>query len=146
MNANADRAPGSTVDSAPDKAAGQRLIVTVGNVDFDLGRTRLELDETGAVVVASQLGDKESSTAGRVSVEEAKDILRSVPLAIEREGRDRPGIPDEARYRFEVLDGGRSILDEALWEGQIEGSPSSRKLVEALRRIVAEVAGDEVVL
>jgi hypothetical protein len=146
MNANPDRAPGSTVDPTSDKPAGQRLIVTVGNVDFDLGRTRLELHETGAVVVASQQADKERSTAGRVSAEEAKDILRSVPLAIEKEGRDRPGIPDEARYRFEVIDGGRTILDQALWEGQIEGSPSSRKLIEALRRIVAEVAGDEVVL
>ena len=146
MNANPDRAPGSTIDPTSDRPAGQRLIVTVGNVDFDLGRTRLELDETGAVVVSSQLGDRESSNEGRVSVEEARDILRSVPLAIEKEGRDRPGIPDEARYRFEVLDGGRTILDEALWEGEIEGSPSSRKLIEALRRIVAEVAGDEVVL
>lgn len=146
MNANAARESGSTKDSASDKPAGQRLIVTVGNVDLDLGRTRLELDETGTVVVASQLGDKESASEGRVSVDEAKDILRSVPIALEKEGRDRPGIPDEARYRFEVLDGSRTILDEALWEGQIEGSPSSRKLIEALRRIVAEVAGDEVVL
>ncbi len=146
MNANVDRAPGSTVDPASDKPTGQRLIVTVGNVDFDLGRTRLELDDTGAVVVASQQADKESSTAGQISVEEAKDILRSVPLAIEKEGRDRPGIPDEARYRFEVLDGGRTLVDESLWEGQIEASPSSRKLIEALRRIVSDVAGDEVVL
>jgi len=146
MNANSAGAPGSTKDSAAIEPAGQRLIVTVGNVDFDFGQTRLEMDDTGAVVVASQRADIERSTAGQVSVEEAKDILRSVPLAIEKEGRDRPGIPDEARYRFEVLDGGRTIVDESLWEGQIEGSPSSRKLIEALRRIVSEVAGDEAVL
>jgi hypothetical protein len=81
-----------------------------------------------------------------VSVDEAKAILRSVPLAVEREGSDRPGIPDEARYEFEVIDAGRTIVEAALWEGQIEGSPSGRKLIEALRRIVSEVAGDEVVL
>ena len=146
MNSNGARPTGSTVDSASDEPAGQRLIVTVGNVDFDLGRTRLELDETGAVMVVSQQGDDQRSTEGRVSDEEAKAILRSVPLAIEKDGHDRPGIPDEARYRFEVKAGGRTIVDEALWEGQVEGSPSTRKLIESLRRIVFEVAGDQVVL
>jgi len=146
MDANGGRPTGSTVDSASDEPVGQRLIVTVGSVDFDLGRTRLELDETGEVLVVSQQGDDQRSTEGRVSDEEAKAILRSVPLAIEKDGRDRPGIPDEARYRFEVMAGERTIIDEALWEGEIEGSPSTRKLIESLRRIVAEVAGDQVVL
>src|SRR4026209_2760974 len=146
MNANSARPTGSTTDSASSEPAGQRLIVTVGNADFELGRTRIELDETGVVVVASQQTDKERSTAGQVSLEEAKAILRSVPLAVEKEGADRPGIPDEARYEFEVIDAGRTIVEAALWEGQIEGSPSGRKLIEALRRIVFEVAGDEVVL
>lgn len=146
MNANNARPTGPIMDSPSGEPAGQRLIVTVGNVDFDLGRTRLELDETGAVVVVSQQGDDQRSTEGRVSDEEAKAILRSVPLAIEKDGRDRPGIPDEARYRFEVMAGERTIVDEALWEGQVEDSPSSRKLMESLRRIVLEVAGDKVVL
>lgn len=146
MNADSARPIGSTMDSASGEPTGQRLIVTVGNADFELGRTRVELDETGVVVVVSQQADKERSTAGQVSVEEAKAILRSVPLAIEKEGADRPGIPDEARFEFEVIDAGRTIIDAALWEGQIEGSPSGRKLIEALRRIVFEVAGDEAVL
>lgn len=146
MNANSARPTGSTTESTSGEPAGQRLIVTVGNADFELGRTRVELDETGAVVVVSQQADKERSTAGQVSVDEAKAILRSVPLAVEKEGADRPGIPDEARYEFEVTDAGRTIVEAALWEGQIEGSPSGRKLIEALRRIVFEVAGDEVVL
>ena len=146
MNADSARPTGSTMDSASGEPTGQRLIVTVGNADFELGRTRVELDETGVVVVVSQQADKERSTAGQVSVEEANAILRSVPLAVEKEGADRPGIPDEARYEFEVIDNGRTIVDEALWEGQIEGSPSGRKLMDALRRIVFEVAGDEAVL
>jgi hypothetical protein len=146
MNADSARPTGSITDPASGEPAGQRLIVTAGNADFELGRTRVELDETGVVVVANQPADKERSTAGQVSVEEAKAILRSVPLAVEKEGADRPGIPDEARYEFEVIDAGRTIVDAALWEGQIEGSPSGRKLIEALRRIVFEVAGDEVVL
>ena len=146
MNANSARPTGSITDSASGEPAGQRLIVTVGNADFELGRTRVELDETGVVVVVSQQADKERSTAGQVSVDEAKAILRSVPLAVEKDGSDRPGIPDEARYEFEVIDAGRTIVEAALWEGQIEGSPSGRKLIEALRRIVSEVAGDGVVL
>ena len=146
MNADSARPTGSTMDSASGEPTGQRLIVTVGNADFELGRTRVELDETGVVVVVSQQADKERSTAGQVAVEEANAILRSVPLAVEKEGADRPGIPDEARYEFEVIDAGRTIVDAALWEGQIEGSPSGRKLMDALRRIVFEVAGDEVVL
>jgi hypothetical protein len=146
MNADSARPTGSITDSASGEPAGQRLIVTVGNADFELGRTRIELDETGVVVVVSQQADKERSTAGQVSVDEAKAILRSVPLAVEKDGPDRPGIPDEARYEFEVIDTGRTIVDAALWEGQIEGSPSGRKLIEALRRIVSEVAGDGVVL
>lgn len=146
MNADSARPTGSITDSASGEPAGQRLIVTVGNADFELGRTRVELEETGVVVVVSRQADKERSTAGQVSVDEAKAILRSVPLAVEKEGADRPGIPDEARYEFEVTDAGRTIVEAALWEGQIEGSPSGRKLIEALRRIVFEVAGDEVVL
>lgn len=146
MNANNARVPSSTVDSASNEPAGQRLVVTVGNAEFELGQTRLELEETGAVVVVSQQADKEQSSEGRVSVEEAQAILRSVPLAIARDGPDRPGIPDEARYVFQVVEAGRTIVDEALWEGQIEASPSGRKLIESLRRIVAEVAGDAVVL
>jgi hypothetical protein len=146
MNANGARAPSSTVDSASNEPAGQRLVVTAGNADFEFGRTRMELDETGAVVIVSQQADKERSFEGRVSVEEAKAILRSVPLAIANDKPDRPGIPDEARYVFEVVEAGRTIVDEALWEGQIEGSPSGRKLIEALRRIVSEVAGETVVL
>ena len=146
MNADSARPTGSITDSASGEPAGQRLIVTVGNADFELGRTRIELDETGVVVVVSQQADKERSTAGQVSVDEAKAILRSVPLAVEKDGPDRAGIPDEARYEFEVIDTGRTIVDAALWEGQIEGSPSGRKLIEALRRIVSEVAGDGVVL
>jgi hypothetical protein len=146
MNADSARPTGSITDSPDGEPASQRLIVTVGSVDFDLGRTRLELDETGEVLVVSQQGDDQRSTEGRVSDEEAKAILRSVPLAIEKDGRDRPGIPDEARYRFEVMAGGRTIVDEALWEGEVEGSPSTRKLIETLRRIVVEVAGDQVVL
>jgi hypothetical protein len=146
MNANSARPAGSTTDSASGQPPGQRLIVTVGNADFELGRTRIELDETGVVVVLSQQADRERSTAGQVSIDEAKAILRSVALAVEKEGADRPGIPDEARYEFEVVDTGRTIVEAALWEGQIEGSPSGRKLIEALRRIVSEVAGDEVVL
>lgn len=146
MNADSARPTGSITDSVSGEPAGQRLIVTAGNADFELGRTRVELEETGVVVVVSRQADKERSTAGQVPVDEAKAILRSVPLAVEKEGADRPGIPDEARYEFEVTDAGRTIVEAALWEGQIEGSPSGRKLIEALRRIVFEVAGDEVVL
>lgn len=145
MNAQSAPATGSN-EASPSIDAGRRqLTVTVGTPDFEHGRIRLALDDTGAVTVRSEVADNEKSAEGRIEVDEAGAILRSVAPVVSEVRHDRPGTPDEARYTIELIDGGRTIVSEALWEGQIEGSPAGRKLIEALRRIVLDVAGEGVV-
>jgi hypothetical protein len=126
--------------------ADQRLIIVVGEADSEYGRTRLELDGTGAATVVNQHADDRSTFEGQVSVEEAQAILRSFPSTIEATRKARPGIPDEALYRIEQVAGEKTLVSADIWEGQIESSPTSRKLIEVLRQIVANVTDRQAVL
>lgn len=122
------------------------LVVTVGNPGFQHGRTRLELDATGSVRVSNQQGEQESVLEGKVAAAEADAAMRSIRDVVAGIDEKRRGIPDEARYRFELLIDGRPAVSASVWESLLEESEAGRRLLQSLRRMVAEVSERTIVL
>jgi hypothetical protein len=137
---------GSTLNSDPEAARQARLVVVVGNPDFQHGRTRLELDGSGSVRVSNQQGDQERVLEGTVAAEDVEGTLRSIPAVFAGIDQKRLGVPDEARYRFELVMNERPVESAAVWESQLEDSKDGRSLLEFLRRLVADVSERTVVL
>jgi hypothetical protein len=126
--------------------ADERLVVVVGNSEQEHGRTRVELDASGSVSVTNEQAGKETALEGRVEPEEAVRVLQSVPEAIRTAPEKRLGIPDEARYRIELIRDGKPVETVELWESQLEDTQPGRSLLSPLRRIVGEVSDRSVVL
>ena len=138
--------PGPTPNSDREPSADATLVVTVGNPEFQHGRTRLELDATGSVRVSNQQGEQESVLEGKVAAEDANEALRSIREVLTGVDEKTRGIPDEARYRFELVIDGRPAVSASLWESQLEASDSGRALLQSLRRMVGEVSERTIVL
>jgi hypothetical protein len=137
---------GSTLNAGPEAARQARLVVVVGNPDFQHGRTRLELDATGSVRVSNQQGDQERVLEGSLAAEDVEGTLRSIPAVFAGLDEKRLGVPDEARYRFELVMNERPMETTVVWESQLEDSKDGRSLLESLRRIVADISERTIVL
>jgi hypothetical protein len=129
-----------------DAVRRAKLVVVVGNPEFQHGRTRLELDGSGSARVTNQQGEKETVLEGAVAAGDAERVLRSVPDVLAGIEEKRLGVPDEARYRFELELDDRKAESATLWESQLEESERGRSLLQTLRRIVADVSERTVVL
>ena len=138
--------PGPTPNTDRDAAGETTLVVTVGNPGFQHGRTRLELDATGSVRVSNQQGEQESALEGKVAAADAEKALSSIREVLTGVDEKRRGIPDEARYRFELVIDERPAVSASVWESQLEASEVGRSLLQSLRRMVDEVSERTVVL
>ncbi len=123
-----------------------RLVVVVGNPEFQHGRTRLELDGSGAVRLTNQQGEKETVLEGTVATEDAEQVLRSIPDVLAGVEDKRLGVPDEARYRFEMVMEDGKAENATIWESQLEESDLGRSLLQTLRRFAADISESTVVL
>jgi hypothetical protein len=133
-------------DDRRPASADASLVVTVGNPEFQHGRTRLELDASGSVRLSNQQGREESVLEGTVAAEDAERALGSVPRLLAIIDQKPHGIPDEARYRFELFVDGRSTVTARVWESQLEATEEGRALLESLRRMAADVSERRIVL
>jgi hypothetical protein len=138
--------PESSPDREPVDSGAARLVVVVGNPEVEHGRTRLAVEAGGTVTVSNTTAGKETAFAGQIEPAEAAGLVRAVP-DVGRAAPDKQlGIPDEARYRFEVERDGRAVETILLWESQLEDTEQGRALMTSLRRIVGEVSDRTVVL
>lgn len=138
--------PGPTPNPDRDAAGDATLVVTVGNPEFHHGRTRLELDATGSVRVSNQQGENESVLEGKVAAEDAEKAMSSIRQVLTGVDEKRRGIPDEARYRFELVIDERPAVSASVWESQLEESEAGRSLLASLRRLVGEVSERTIIL
>ena len=136
-----------------------RLEVSVGEPAQPHGRTRVELDVLGALVIAhagaagepraQALGGAEEEIIARADLGEdvAGDLMsRAEGFEWERPFPARPGIPDEAVVRWSYDDGRGGRRELRAWLGEVEDDPRMGPVLDRLRQAVREAAQDRVVL
>jgi hypothetical protein len=122
------------------------LVVSVGQEEFEHGRTRLHVEPNGSVRVDNvAFGDKREFET-RLGEADVAELFRSVALGLPSKRHDRPGVPDEARYRFEISRGDRLVASMELWEGELEKEPQARSVLERLRELAASASERAVLL
>ncbi len=60
-------------------------------------------------------------------------------------GSERPGVPDEARYRFLLADGSRQV-EVNIWANDVQNRPNVKKLVDLVKEILLRYSKKDVVL
>lgn len=121
------------------------LAVSVGHAHLQHGRTVLELLRSGGVIIRNVEDTDERRFETSLPSDKLTSLLQMAAQLAHRRSA-RPGIPDEARYRFEVQGHlGETIVAE-LWESELEQDRALRDLLHELRSIVTRGSGGEVLL
>jgi hypothetical protein len=133
--------------SDPSKAQS-RLVVTVGNEFFGLGLTRLELDNTGSVVITNRLEKDEKQIESRLDAAQANGLLDQAEA--EMRGKtglgERRGLPDEPRYHIEVHRGGQIVETITVWRSELVEHRELSALLRQLQGIVNKATDGTIVL
>jgi hypothetical protein len=136
----------SDLEALRERPSEFTFVVTAGIAASEHGQTRLELMGPNKVLVVNRKDDEETRTEGDLPEKDTIELFGSLAEMTSRRQTERPGIPDEARYRIEVLKAGQVRATLEAWEGQLEEDPSASELLQRLRGIVARVTDDAVLL
>jgi hypothetical protein len=140
------RLTASDLEALRERPSDLTVVVTAGIAALEHGQTRLELTGPDKVLVVNRKDGEETRTEGDLAENDTFELLRSLIEVTSRQQRERPGIPDEARYRIEVLKAGQVLAVLEAWEGQLEEDPSASELLQRLRDIVARVTDHKILL
>jgi len=116
----------------------ERLVIEVGNPEFEPGLTRLQLEADGQVQIDSRLFKEESRYDYKLEQKEAAELFKrslASPQAIEAV-ISRPGLPDEPRYNIEVYRGKECLQRMQVWRSDL---PKMGEL-GAVIRILGQIA------
>lgn len=135
-------------DNSETRSPASVLRVVVGNPYGPDGETAVLLSPSGELVVEHRADEDKSTFEGRLSAEEVEELLTPLDqTAIWAESlSERTGIPDEARYVFEVSDEIQAARRITIWEGDAETHRVFGPLLRRLRSAVADTAGKDVLL
>jgi hypothetical protein len=130
-----------------DREATYSVRVSVGNPAFPPGRTEVELDQTGRMVVTSEMeGSDRVQAEAKLDPERAQELIRSATVSMTqaREGK-RLGLPDEPRYHVETMIGDRrTSLD--VWRSDLKEYPAIDRMITELQQAVSEQVSEEILL
>jgi hypothetical protein len=134
-----------------DQAPTQKdsVVVEVGHEELEHGRVRAELRADGALTVTKVFEGKSDNFEGRFGKEEAEETIRradDLARIAQVEDRRYQPVPDEARYRIEILRAGDEPLVVEVWQNELEENDEARRLVQQLGEQVTRASDGQAIL
>jgi hypothetical protein len=135
----------------PDQAPTQQdaVVVEVGHEELEHGRVRAELHADGELIVTKVFEGKSEHFEGRFGKQEAEETInRADDLARIAQVEDRryQPVPDEARYRIEIVRAGDEPLVVEVWQNELEENEEARRLVQQLGEQVTRASDGQAIL
>jgi hypothetical protein len=125
----------------------EQLVVEAGNESFGPGRTRVEVNATGAVRISNRFLGRERAVEAAIPPADAARLLQQArAVRPPPPWPGRPLIPDEVTYQIAVYDGGSAVYTTACLHGDLRADPAADDLITTLRSIVREAANRQIIL
>ena len=127
--------------------SANRLQVTVGNEAFPPGRTRVDVDSSGRLLIVNEVeGSDTRREEARIDPDRARELTSIAGAAVARVSESkRYGLPDEPRYHIEIGEGGsRHSID--VWRSELAEHPELNRIVTELQAVLAEQVKGEIIL
>ncbi len=121
------------------------VLVRGGSEYFDLGRTTFRATQEGDITVENILGKQRSAFDGKRNLLGLFNALVDGEVW-ELQVGERLGVPDEVRYRMELLRQDRVERELEFWDGEFGEHEELRLIMERLRALVAGLSDGQVVL
>ena len=130
-----------------DREATSSVQVSVGNPAFPPGRTQVDLEGTGRMMVRSELeGSDRVEVEAKLEPERARELIASTGDTVSQaRSSERRGLPDEPRYHVETAVGDRRTSVD-IWRSELKEYPAIDRLITELQQAVSEQVSGEVLL
>ena len=125
-----------------------RLVIEVGNPEFEPGLTRLQLGSNGQVQIERQLLKEQNRYDYKLDQKEAVAYIehsRAPQLALKSAER-KLGLPDEPLYKIEVYQGKLRVQSFQVWRSDLAELGELGAVIRALGQVVERASDGQALL